>query len=495
MKKILLIILALFVLGIGGLLLATKFIGPRIISVSAPTGQPIGEFDTPRPETSLFAVDIAIPLSMLAETANAQAPERLQGQEQKNFHKRVKDGGYAYDIVRGKIEFQNQGNGLAFGAAIEGAAVISGKIDAKILTIPVNSRVELGGLVGGKLSPVIEPNWQVNPNLIPYLQLSKANLNIGGLGGIDISELLSGSLSGFVQREAQKLTPALKNRFDLRSEVSELWAQAFLSEQVSDDPPVWLNVDPKLILLSPIDYSIPEQLGVTVAIQSETFLTNREPQAIAKIALPNLQPIPEPVPTDLKVPIVVSMAELNEVLAKEDIDIDTGFGTSIEISNLEAEVGQEGLMNLKLAIKAENSSFGRGIAGDIWVKGRPLIDYEKQTLGFSDVDLTVETRDKLTSSAAWLLDELLVKGIESQIRVDLNDYKEELDEEVQKAIQSADLPEGIDVSLEDLEVTLADIYTITRHHEAGPVDPGIVIVVRATGDVNTRISQLKKKDP
>lgn len=279
MKKILLILLAVILLGIGGLIVTTKFIGPRIISVSPPTGDPIGEFDTPRPETSLFAVDIAIPLSMLVETANEQAPERLQGREQKNFHKRIKDGGYAYDIARGKIEFQNQGNGLAFGAAIEGAAVISGKIDAKILTIPVNSRVELGGIVGGKLAPVIEPNWQVNPNLTPYLNLTKANLNIGGLGGIDISELLSGSLSGFVQSEAQKLTPSLKKRFDLRNEVSKLWTQAYLSEQISDDPPVWMNVDPKLILLSPIDYTNPEQLGVTVAIQSETFLTNREPQA------------------------------------------------------------------------------------------------------------------------------------------------------------------------------------------------------------------------
>lgn len=102
----------------------------------------------------------------------------------------------------------------------------------------------------------------------------------------------------------------------------------------------------------------------------------------------------------------------------------------------------------------------------------------------------METRDKLTGAAAWLLEGLLVKGIEAELRVDLNDYKAELDEEVQKAIAKAKLPEGIDVSLKNLEVKLTDIYTITRHSADGPPDPGIVIVIRATGDVGTRIDQL-----
>src|SRR5690606_38952892 len=134
----------------------------------------------------------------------------------------------------------------------------------------------------------------------------------------------------------------------------------------------------------------------------------------------------------------------------------------------------------------------------IWVRGRPVIDYEKQTLGFSGVELTLETRDKLTGAAAWLLEGLLVKGLEAQLRVDLNDYKAELDEEVQKAIAKADLPEGIDVSLRNLDVHLVDIYTITRHVEGGEPDPGIVVVVRATGDMSTRINRLdlkRDKDP
>ena len=160
---------------------------------------------------------------------------------------------------------------------------------------------------------------------------------------------------------------------------------------------------------------------------------------------------------------------------------------------MEAEVGEKGYLNLKLEIEADKSRLGRGVAGSIWVSGRPIINLEDQTLGFTSVELTVETKDKLTGAAAWLLEDLLVKGIESQLRVDLNEYQAELNEEVQKAIANAHLPEGIDVSLKNLQVKLTDIYTVTRPTAEGNPDPGIVIVVQATGDMSSSINQLELK--
>ena len=162
---------------------------------------------------------------------------------------------------------------------------------------------------------------------------------------------------------------------------------------------------------------------------------------------------------------------------------------------MKAEVGQNGFLNIGLNIQADKSRIGRGVAGQIWVQGKPIIDLDNQTLGFSEVALTVETKDSLTSAATWLLEGFLVKGIESQLRVDLDDYKEELNEEVLKAIDNAKLPEGIDVSVQNLDIRLADIYTITRHFEEGEPDPGIVIVVQATGDMDTSINQLILQSP
>lgn len=468
--------------------LGTRFFGPQMIFVPAPSGTPIGEYDTPRPETSILGVSIAVPLTMLEELANEKLPEQFQGQEQTNIHKRIQNGGYAWAVARGKIGFQNTGSSLAFTAPFTGAAQFQGDLDAKILTLPLNSTAELSGTAGGTLNPSITPDWQIDPQLVPQLNLTNAMLSLGALGTIDISDLLGGTLGQFLQGEMAKLVPALRKGFDLRAEVEPLWREAFLSQLISDDPPVWISVTPDNVLMAPLDFSSPEQVSINLGIQSETFLTNRDPGPPVPLPLPPLTPLDFPVSTHLRLPLIVGISELNDALQAQDFDFDTGVGTRIEISGMEAEIGQEGRLNLKLNLQADKSRIGRGVSGEIWVTGLPLIDVENQTLGFSDVELTVETRDKLTTAAAWLLEGILVRTLESQLRVDLDDYKEEIDEEVQKALQSEALPPGMEVSLKDLTVGLADIYTITRHFPGGEDDPGIVIVISATGNMETRLS-------
>lgn len=490
MKKVMLILAALVVAALLAVFVGARFLGPKLISVVAPSGTPIGEFDVPRPETSLLAVNIAAPVSLLNEIANAEVPTRFEGSEEKNFHKTIKEGSYAWDVTRGEIQFQNTGSQLAFSVPFDGTAQVKGNIDAKILSVPIDGTVDVGGTAGGTLVPQVMPDWQINPNLTPTLDLNKAALSLGQLGKMDISDLLGSSLGKYLQRETRKLTPSFKKSLNLRREVTKLWDQAYLSERVSDDPPLWVQVTPQRLLVAPIDFSQPDQISLTVGVQSATFLTNREPAAATRAPLPEMLPLEGATGTELNLPVVISMTELNEVLKTESFDIDTGIGTKVAVSGLEAEVGQNGLLNLKLNLEADQSRLGRGVAGSIWVKGKPVINYVDQTLGFTEVELTVETRDKLTGAAAWLLEGFLVKGIEAELRVDLNDYKAELDEEVQKAISKATLPEGLDVSLKNLEVKLTDIYTITRHSADGPPDPGIVLVIRATGDVGTRIDQL-----
>lgn len=490
MKRFFLVAGILVLAGVIAVPVVTRVLGPRMIFVPPPSGDPIGEFDVPRSESSLLAVRIAAPLDMLATLANEQFPEKFEGSENKSVHKRIKRGSYAWEAVRGEIAMKNTGEGLLIHAPFTGAARFAGELDAKILSVPLDSTAELGGTVGGLITPEVTPKWQIDPQLVPQVALSQAVLNLGGLGRLDISDLLGGSLGQYLQKEARKLTPALKKELNFRNEVNRLWKQAYLTELVSDDPKVWISITPQNLLLAPVDYSDPAQISMTVAIESETYLTNRDPGGVQPGDLPDMKRLDGPASTDLRIPVIVSMSELNEVLAKEDFEFDTGIGTSIEVSGMEAEVGQNGLLNLKLDLQADKSAIGRGVAGEIWVQALPVIDYEKQVLGFTGVSLTVETRDKLTTAAAWLLEGILVKALESQMRVDLNDYKAEIDEEVQKALEAAELPAGIDVSLENLDVNLADIYTVTRHFEGGEPDPGVVIVIRATGDMETRINQL-----
>ncbi|MEM1444121.1 MAG: DUF4403 family protein, partial [Verrucomicrobiota bacterium] len=189
------------------------------------------------------------------------------------------------------------------------------------------------------------------------------------------------------------------------------WTQGYISQLVNDDPNVWISITPTEILMAPISYVDPTQISMAIGIRSNTFLTNRDPGLPTPAPLPDLTPLNGPVTTDLRLPIIVSVAELNEVLAEETFEIKTGIGTKIEISGIEAQIGQEGFLDLRISLQADKSRIGRGVAGDIWVRGKPVIDFDEQTLGFSQVELTVETKDKLTTAATWLLEGILTKGI------------------------------------------------------------------------------------
>ncbi len=494
MKKVLLVLGVLLLLAVIAVPLLMRFLAPKLIQVPPPSGEPIGKFDYPRPETSLLAVKVRIPVAALQQAANKEAPRRLTGTEQKNIHKRIKNGAYTWNVARGSIRLQNTGKNLAFSVPIDGVANARGDLDAKILSIPLKGSAEIGGTVSGTVNPRISPTWEVIPNLQPNVNLTKANLNIGTLGSFSLRDLLQDTLNPIIQKEAAKIGPDMINELNIRKDMVKLWNEAHVSEQVNDEPRIWVNVRPNAVGGTLLDFSNPKEISTTLAIQAQCAVSNAPMPKGKPAPLANLQTMEKPPTTSLNIPVIVSMARLNQELAKEDFSVKTSIGAEVKIDGVKVRVGRDGFLNFSIQVNAKASRFNRPITGELWLQGKPVIDYTAQTLALSEVDFTVETRDMLTKGAAWMLEELLVKAIERELRVDLNDYKKELDEEVAKALASDDIPEGIEVSLKDLEVKLADIYTISKRNEkAQKNDPGVVVVIRATGEATTRITKIEQQ--
>jgi len=491
MKKIIIILGGILLLGLVALPFAAKYLAPQVINVPPPSGKAIGKFESPRAESSLLAIRVQIPVEALAQAANKEAPRQVQGSERKNIHKRISNGAYAWRIDRGSIRLQNTGQSLAFSTPIEGVAQASGNLNIKILQIPLRGTAQIGGIISGTINPQVAPNWQIIPNLVPRINLSKADLRIGQLGNISIRDLLQGSINPIIQQEAQKISPKVVKELDLKGEIQKLWDEAHVSDQVSKKPPIWINVKPNAVIATPLDYSVPEEISTVVAIQSQTSLTNSPPSTSAATALPNLQIVNVAPKTELRIPFIVSIARLNQELAKENFSVKTSLGTKIDVKGVKVIVGQNGFVNFSLNLNAQASKWNRPTKGVLWFQGKPIIDYDAQVLVFSEVDFTLETKDTLTTMATWLLEGLLVKSIEKGLRVDLNDYKAELDEELAKALKSDDIPKEIEVSVKNLDVKLAEIYTITKPGPAAEDDPGVVIVVQAKGEASTRLKSFK----
>lgn len=491
MKTVLITLGTLIVVGLIALVLGVKYLAPMMLAVGAPSGAPIGELDSPRVESSRIVAEIMIPTTTFDALANAKIPATYEGKESKSFHKNVRNGSAAWKVQRGDVHFFTNRKNLAFEIPFAGAAALSGEVDAMIIRIPINGNAELAGSAGGTLTPEIGNDWTLKPNLAPDLRLDKANLNLPALGTMDISEFLTSNLGQKFQDEIQKKLPTIKEGISLEERITKLWNQAHQMRQISENPPLWLRILPKKLLLSPFDYSMPDHLRFVLAMDTEASIHNR------LVDGPEITPLPpaESLTTDIKqselvLPAILSFAELNNLLDSTELDLNAGAGTKIKIHGLVAEAGEDGYINLKLNIDANKSRLGRGVTGTIWVKGRPWIDYDSQTLGFGEVALTVETQDTLTSTASWLLEGFLINNLESKLRVNLNDHREKIDEKIQKATSDFKLSEGARLSLQNHSVKLSEVYTVTRHSPEGEPDPAIVIVVRATGDLRIWIDHL-----
>ncbi len=491
MKKIIIIVTGVLLLGLVALPFVAKHLAAHVIIVPPPSGIPIGKFEFPQPETSLLAIRVQVPVKALETAANKEAPRQVQGSERKNIHKRIQNGGYAWTIARGNIRLQNTGKGLAFSTPIEGAARASGDLNLKYLRIPLQGTAVIGGIISGTVNPQIAPDWQVIPNLGPQVNLSKADLHIGQLGIISIRDLLQNNINPIILKEAQKISPRLIKELNLQGEIKKLWDKGHVTDQVSKKPPVWIKVKPNAIIATPLDYSVAEEISTVIAIQSRTSISNSPPEAVIPGALPSLQIANTPPKTELRIPIIVSIARLNEELAKEEFSVSTSIGTKVDVKGMNVIIGQNGFVNFSLKLNAQASKWSRPTKGEFWFQGKPIIDYEAQTLAFSEVDFTLETKDKLTTAATWMLEGLLIKSIEKELRVNLNDYKAELDKELAKALKSDDIPEEIEISIKDLDVKLANIYTITKHSPTAQPDPGVVIVIQAKGEASTRLKSFK----
>ena len=490
MKKLMLALLTIVLLALAAFAaipFVTKVIGPSLLNVDPPSGEVIGEVDYPKTETSHLSVKLVLPIAALESLANKHKPKEFGEAGKKNFHKRVRNGALQWKLIPGKISLENTGRNLGFSVPIQGAAAASGEIDAKLVQVPVQGTADLGGTINGTMKPEVSESWQISPNLNPALKLSRANISIGSIGSFSARSLIEEAANPIIKREAAKIGPQLRKELNLKQTVQKLWNQAHLVEQINAEPAAWIVIDPAKVSLTPIDYSVQDSLSVVMGMTANSYVTNVQSKRPVREKLPPLRVVRKPPQNDIRVPVIANIKELNETLASETLSVDTPIGAKVEVTAPEVQVGTGGFLNLSLNLNTTSGKWGRGVSGRIWVEAKPIVDYEKQTLGFAEVKLTVETREALSRAAAWLLEELIVKSIEKELRADLKDYLPELQEEIDKFLAADTMPEEVELSVEQPEVKLLDVYTVTRPSENAAPSPGIVVVLGAKGNISARL--------
>ncbi|MBK7873265.1 MAG: DUF4403 family protein [Saprospiraceae bacterium] len=270
-------------------------------------------------------------------------------------------------------------------------------------------------------------NMQTLTNIERYEWIKQPKLKMGSLN------VPVGFIADIVLRQSKSVITKsvdeeVKENFNLREMVEDAWRQMFDPVLVSPEYNTWLLVNPQNIGMTPL---VTENEIITSVI----FIESR-PKVNLGTKPQSLRPIPLP-------PFVMRDTTQNDFVIHINTDVPFTEAERIAKAELLGETFSEG----KRSVKIEDVElYGQGTKlivntrlsgsynGNIYLSGRPFFDAKNNVIDIKDLDFTLETRNFLYKSAAWLLKGTLRKKIEENMNFllayNLTEMKKQLQEQL-----------------------------------------------------------------
>ena len=247
---------------------------------------------------------------------------------------------------------------------------------------------------------------------------------------------------------AASIDDQIKKSMNLKQVIDELWTQLFQPSLVSPAYNTWLLVNPQAISMSKPQTS-DEAISFTISVESKPSLSvGLEPDYLKPEPLPAFAYAEDLVPQyELHLYTVIPYEEA-EQLAKSNL-LDKTFESgkySATIKNIHL-FGQED--NLVV-----NTVLDGSYKGSIYMTGQPVFNEKKNSFDLKNLKFTLETKNFLHKSAAWLLKSTLKKQIKENVNVLLQYNMSEMEKTITTQLEKYEVRKGIDIhgDLEDFRI-------------------------------------------
>ena len=404
----------------------------------------------PERSESILNLPVKIPLTDVEKALNLNIPQTFVGTESDPTDLLSNDN-LTYEINRKDFSIGTQNNLITFSVPISGTARIKGKVNLGFTKIPVSARTNIAGIIFGDLSLGIDNEWSIQPNLNVSTNLTKADVPIKNVGTISIRSLLKKQVDKAINKEKPKLIAELVKNLNLKAEVTKQWNNLHLSEQVNQDPSIWIKTEPQSVSFKEFDLSDGENVksGIAIKIFVDTCVCKEAPVINFK-PLPNLTFQEQIIDKFLiNLPVQVSLDELNNTLQSKvrgkSLSIDENLKFIVNEINLSA-LGEKVLV--KVDFKTDQGNLLQGAKGILYLWGKIFYDRESNNLKVLELDYDIDTKNALLSTADSLLKPVLLQQIEERLSFPLDRELIRAKDEANKYIQQIKLPAEIDANIE-----------------------------------------------
>ncbi|MEZ4985675.1 MAG: DUF4403 family protein [Saprospiraceae bacterium] len=276
----------------------------------------------------------------------------------------------------------------------------------------------------------------------------------------------------------EQIDATIEEYFKLEEYVGEAWKMLAEPFEVSEEYRTWLLINPRDVGMTPLKV-VNGQMQSTIVVKSEPALRfGNKPLSGPALALP-----------------AFSYRYLNETA-------DTGFqifldavlpfdqAEKITQQNLRGQRFEQGK---RVVVVDDIELYGQGnnivvnllmsgsYKGRIYLTGEPVFDPNRNRIEIEDLDFTLDTKNFLFKSAAWLAKGSLQKMIQENMDYLLDYNLQEAQLEMQRQLKDYEIGPGIRLNG---NLTTLDI------HNAYLTPEGIKVVMAIKGDLGVKVAGL-----
>lgn len=323
----------------------------------------------------------------------------------------------------------------------------------------------------------INPDWTVQTFTTPngYDWISKPKVNVGIDVPIDfiVGKIIDNNHTKF----ARSLDAAVSKNMSLKPYVIQAWNAASQPYLVSEAYNTWVKITPlevSMIPLTTVGRNIKSVLGIKA--YTETLTGNRSFVPTVFSSVPNLK-LATDIPNDFQVGLMsdVLFTEAATVAKKMFVGQEYEFQNGaykIQITDIDI-FGSNEFLVIKADLKGS-------LKGTVYIKGIPIYDPIKKKIVLSNSQFDIKTRNVLAKAAAWLLEGKMVKMIQDEYGLPVDELLTYAKQNIETAMNS-EYRKGVKLNGKIENVQPDKVYLTPT---------SIVAVVLAKGKVELKVNGL-----
>lgn len=400
------------------------------------------------PSLSKINVPLVVKTSELEKTLNREMSGVLY--EDNSYTNNNNDNIKVSVSKHGQIEIDVKNDVIIYEVPLR--FVIKGRQPVLFTELKAETEFEISLKFQSKLDVDQQWNLITETKALDYELLNEPKLDFG-VTSISLKGVVDVLLANFLDDAAPLLDTQIKENFDTRKYVNDLWVDMQEPILLDEAYNSWMKVTPKYFVYAPIkaqNNQISLNVGVNAYVE---VITGKRPDFTLNTTLPDLikkEQLSNEFFISLKTELYYE--KMNEIMQENLVGYEYEYTKSKKIVVTDASIYGNGE---KLVVKV---TFSGNMQGTFYMTGIPKFNEEMKTVYLDDFDFDIQSKAVVLKTAAWVLKGSFKKQIDKYLRFSLQEQVDESVKMIEEYLKESQLDKTIRVNCKVNDAKLNEVY-------------------------------------